>query len=40
MRQINEVDHNLARVATFLANFHIFIDIPTYIYDVIVNEMR
>jgi hypothetical protein len=26
--------------ATFFANFHIFIDIPTHIYDIILNEMR
>ncbi|GAU17471.1 hypothetical protein TSUD_340140 [Trifolium subterraneum] len=39
-RQANEVAHRLAREATCLASFHIFIDIPTCIYDIIMNEMR
>ncbi|GAU29840.1 hypothetical protein TSUD_223860 [Trifolium subterraneum] len=39
-RQANEVAHRLARAATSLASFHIFIDIPTCIYDIIMNEMR
>ncbi|GAU43413.1 hypothetical protein TSUD_398900, partial [Trifolium subterraneum] len=39
-RQANEVAHRLAREATSLASFHIFIDIPTCIYDIIMNEMR
>jgi hypothetical protein len=39
-RQANEVAHRLARVATSLASFHNFIDIPTCIFDVIFNEMR
>jgi hypothetical protein len=30
----------LFRVATSLANFHNFTDIPTCIIDVILNEMR
>jgi hypothetical protein len=40
MRQANEVAHRLAREATHLATFHIFINIPTCIYDIILNEMR
>jgi hypothetical protein len=42
-RQANEVAHKLARVALSLASFHIFSDIPTYIYDIydiIINEMK
>jgi ribonuclease HI len=39
-RQANEVAHRLAREATSLASFHIFINIPTCIYDIILNEMR
>jgi hypothetical protein len=39
-RQANEVAHKLARVALSLASFHIFSDIPTCIYDIIINEMR
>jgi ribonuclease HI len=39
-RQANEVAHTLARVSTSLASFHNFIDIPTCIYDIIINEMR
>ncbi|GAU26189.1 hypothetical protein TSUD_354110 [Trifolium subterraneum] len=39
-RQANEAAHRLARVATSLASFHNFIDLPTCITDVILNEMR
>jgi ribonuclease HI len=39
-RQANEVAHILARVATSLASFHNFIDIPTCMYNIIINEMR
>jgi hypothetical protein len=38
-RQANEVAHALARVATSLASFHIFIEIPTCIHHIIINEM-
>jgi ribonuclease HI len=38
-RQANEVAHALARVATSLASFHIFIEIPTCIQHIIINEM-
>jgi hypothetical protein len=40
-RQANEVVHKLVRVASPLASFHIFSDLPTCIYDIIIiNEMR
>jgi hypothetical protein len=39
-RQANEVAHRLAGAAPSLASFHNFIDIPTCIYDIIINEMR
>jgi hypothetical protein len=39
-RQTDEVSHNLAQVATSLARLHNFIDIPTCIYNIIMNEMR
>jgi hypothetical protein len=39
-RQASEVAHRLVRVATSPASFHNFIDIPTCIYDIIMNEMR
>ncbi|GAU31707.1 hypothetical protein TSUD_215080 [Trifolium subterraneum] len=39
-RQANEVAHSLAWVATSSASFQNFIDIPTCIYDIIINEMR
>ncbi|GAU46456.1 hypothetical protein TSUD_402230 [Trifolium subterraneum] len=39
-RQANEAAHRLARVATSLASFRNFIDLPTCITDVILNEMR
>jgi hypothetical protein len=38
-RQTNEFVHILARVATFKANFHIFVDISTCIINIIDNEM-
>jgi len=39
MRQINGVAPVLAKAALFLANFRIFIDIPTHIRDILINEM-
>ncbi|GAU35225.1 hypothetical protein TSUD_205010 [Trifolium subterraneum] len=39
-RQANEVAHVLAREATSLASFHIFIDVPLCIRDIIMNEME
>ncbi|CAJ2632579.1 unnamed protein product [Trifolium pratense] len=39
-RQANEVAHSFARMVTSLASFHNFLDIPTCIYDIIMNEMR
>lgn len=38
-RQVNEVVHNLVRVAMSLVSLHIFTDIPTSIQNLIVNEM-
>ncbi|XP_045831441.1 uncharacterized protein LOC123922796 [Trifolium pratense] len=38
-RQANEVAHALARVATSIASFHLFIDIPTCIVNILNNEM-
>jgi ribonuclease HI len=38
-RQVNEVAHVLARVTTSLASFHIFIEIPTCIHHIIINDM-
>jgi hypothetical protein len=38
--QANEVAHALAKAArTFLASVHLFIDIPTCIQHIIINEM-
>jgi hypothetical protein len=39
-RQTNEVVDRLAGAATSLTSFHNFIDIPTCIYDIIMNEIR
>ncbi|KAK2369533.1 hypothetical protein QL285_082662 [Trifolium repens] len=39
-RQANEVPHRLAKAAPLLASFHIHINIPTYIFAIIMNEMR
>jgi hypothetical protein len=39
-RQANEVAHVLVREATSLASFHIFIDVPLCIRDIIMNEME
>ncbi|XP_045821752.1 uncharacterized protein LOC123914595 [Trifolium pratense] len=38
-RQANEVAHALARVAPSLASSNIFIDVPTCIRDLVMNEM-
>ncbi|CAJ2645584.1 unnamed protein product [Trifolium pratense] len=38
-RQANEVAHALARVATSLASFHLFIDVPICIGNIVNNEM-
>jgi hypothetical protein len=38
-RQANETAHTLARVATSIADSNIFIDVPTCINDIIMNEM-
>jgi hypothetical protein len=38
-RQTNEVVHALARVATFIASSHVFIDVPTCTAYLIINEM-
>ncbi|XP_058758252.1 uncharacterized protein LOC131631477 [Vicia villosa] len=38
-RQANEVAHALAKTAPSLASFHIFNDVPTCIYNLIINEM-
>ncbi|CAJ2637113.1 unnamed protein product [Trifolium pratense] len=38
-RQANEVAHALARVATSIASFHLFIDILTCIVNILNNEM-
>jgi ribonuclease HI len=38
-RQANEVAHALARVAPSIARSHIFIDVPTCISHLIMNEM-
>jgi ribonuclease HI len=38
-RQSNEAAHTLARVATSIASSNIFIDVPTCINDIIMNEM-
>jgi hypothetical protein len=38
-RQVNEAAHALTRVTTSIANFHLFIDIPTCISNIIDNEM-
>jgi hypothetical protein len=38
-RQANEVAHVLARVATSLASFHLFIDVPLCIGNIVNNEM-
>lgn len=39
-RQANEVAHALPRVAPSLASFHNFIDIPTCIQQVLINDMN
>lgn len=39
-RQANEVAHALPRVAPSLASFHYFIDIPTCIQQVLINDMN
>jgi ribonuclease HI len=39
-RQANEVVHRLAKTAPLLTSFHIHIDIPTYIFTIIMNKMR
>jgi hypothetical protein len=39
-RQANEIALRLAGAALSLVSFHNFIDIPTCIYDIIINEMR
>lgn len=39
-RQVNEVVHNLVRVAMSLVSLHIFTDIPTSFHNLIVNEMQ
>jgi len=38
-RQANEVTHTLAKAATSNTSFHVFDDIPTYITNLIFNEM-
>jgi hypothetical protein len=38
-QQVNEATHALTRVTTSIANFHLFIDIPTCISNIIDNEM-
>jgi hypothetical protein len=38
-RHTNETVHALVKVVTSLADTHIFIEIPTCIQDVIMNEM-
>jgi hypothetical protein len=37
-KQANKVAHRLAGAATSLTSFHNFIDIPTCIYNIIINE--
>jgi hypothetical protein len=39
MRQTNEAAHTLARVAISMASSNIFIDVPTCINHIIMNEM-
>jgi len=38
-RQTNEVTHTLAKTVTSSTRFYVFDDIPTYITDLIFNEM-
>ncbi|XP_058778870.1 uncharacterized protein LOC131652897 [Vicia villosa] len=39
-RQANEVAHALARVAPSFASFHNFLEIPTCIQNIVINEMN